>query len=292
VEGAKVRVRALVLPTTSSTEEPQLVALTIHVLPGTPEPPQEIIFSGTIQRFPPRLIGIWVIEGRTVVVTRADQVEGTPAVGKMATVRALRYSNGVLKAIKIVIPEPTEYVRTITGTLQRFPQHLFGWWQIGEQRVLVTTQTVIVGRPIVGHEATAKVAVLGNGTLLALHIEISSEGPTVTVTPRPSLTPQPSRTPDLVEFEGEIMQLPTTRYGEWVIGEFTVVVNRRTEIVGKPAVGLRARVRALRMADGTLHALRIEILGSEATPTPEEAQPAAQGTPEARQFKAAGLAKP
>lgn len=70
------------------------------------EPAAETVtVSGRIWRFPPDLLGQWVIDRQTVMVTSATQITGTPQVGRQATVEALRFSSGLLIAVSVEIDE-------------------------------------------------------------------------------------------------------------------------------------------------------------------------------------------
>jgi hypothetical protein len=69
-----------------------------------------------------------------------------------------------------------------------------------------------------------------------------------------------------VEFEGVIESFSDT---EWVVGGRTVAVNPATEIVGTPAIGLKAEVRALVQADSSLLAIRIKVEAAD----DDDAQP-------------------
>ena len=66
---------------------------------------ERVTVSGTIWRFPPDLLGQWVIGRQTVMVTTATQITGAPQVGRQATVEALRFSSGLLIAVSVEIDE-------------------------------------------------------------------------------------------------------------------------------------------------------------------------------------------
>jgi len=93
--------------------------------------------------------------------------------------------------------------------------------------------------------------------------------PVATLEPTP--TPTGTRAPSLVativlekvDFVGTIEAFPNALIGRWVIGGREVHVSHHTEIAGKPAVGLRAKVRAWRRALRTLEAIFVHIEAPE-----------------------------
>ena len=198
--GDSVLVRARVL-SDGSLVALRIVALNVQVLP------EEVEFEGIIQRFPPNLIGRWIISGRDVWVTPQTEISGTPQIGLGARVKALRYANGRLVALDIQIEEPAEDV--YRGIIRRLPPHgLIGRWIIGEWQVLVLPGTRIEGTPAVGLPAEFKAYPQGLfGVLIAKEIKVLepeevTPTPLPTVVPRtatptrlPSITPHPRHTP-------------------------------------------------------------------------------------------------
>ncbi len=120
------------------------------------------------------------------------------------------------------------------------------------------------------------------------------EGPRATPSPKPTDTPTPAATADTdstptstgtavatatsessptplphrEEFEGIIDRLPASRLGVWVIGGRSVLVKAGTEIVGRPAVGLWAKVQGLKHVSRPLEAVRIAIEEPRPSRTP------------------------
>ncbi len=72
-----------------------------------------------------------------------------------------------------------------------------GFWAVGGFEVILTDQTVIVGQPTVGATVLVQARSAGDGTLLALRLEVQSSplpaALTATATSRPALTPTPTR---------------------------------------------------------------------------------------------------
>jgi len=74
-------------------------------------------------------------------------------------------------------------------------------WNIGGQRVLVTTQTQIVGAARLGAQAQVHVRMLAEGTWLALKVDFqdapATPQPTAAPAPRPTSTLRPTQPPQL-----------------------------------------------------------------------------------------------
>jgi hypothetical protein len=95
------------------------------------------------------------------------------------------------------------------------------------------------------------------------------EEPTPTQTLTPTQTATMTPVPNGVVFYGRIERMPADRIGLWLIGGRLVLVKRETEIIGQPAVGRPARVKAVQRAARVLEAIRIEVARTEPAVTPE-----------------------
>ncbi len=73
----------------------------------------------------------------------------------------------------------------------------------------------------------------------------------MTATPRPTATLEPVE----IEFTGNVRAIAS---GSWNIDGTTISVNNNTDVRGSFNVGQRVKIRALRFADGSLVATRIE----------------------------------
>jgi hypothetical protein len=83
--------------------------------------------------------------------------------------------------------------------------------------------------------------------------------PTETPEPKPTLEPteQPTAAPVAIEFAGTVDDISAQA---WTIDSTSIGVNANTEIRGSITVGQRVKVQAIRLADGRLVALRIELV--------------------------------
>jgi hypothetical protein len=73
---------------------------------------------------------------------------------------------------------------------------------------------------------------------------------------QPTSTPQPVE----IEFTGSVV---TQNPGQWSIDGTLLLVDTNTEIRGNIGVGQRVKVKALRFAEGSLRAIRIELLDED-----------------------------
>lgn len=101
--GALVQVVAWQAPSTSATEPPEALLITV-------ERPAVQEFSGVVQRRPrpPIQIGQWLIGGRQVMVTpltRFDETVGRAIVGATVTVRGGFVANGLFVAQEIIVTQ-------------------------------------------------------------------------------------------------------------------------------------------------------------------------------------------
>lgn len=90
-------------PMPSETPTP---STSVTVTPTLPLRGNQVLFQGTIESFPPRLLGLWTVDGQTIVVTPRTQIRGTPEVGRQARGTALAIAAQPLMALEIEIEEP------------------------------------------------------------------------------------------------------------------------------------------------------------------------------------------
>ena len=155
-------------------------------------------------------------------------------------------------------------------------------WVISGLVVRLDTATTITGEPQIDRRAHVR-GLTGPNGLRATAITIDTPASTPTVTPEPTPTPRPINTPRPtpeptdrpeprptvepteqptpepveIEFTGTVDDKGSST---WTIDGASVGVNANTEIRGSINVGQRVKVTALRLADGRLIALRIELL--------------------------------
>lgn len=144
-------------------------------------------FYGTVESLPDGLLGTWVINGRSVVVTEQTQIEeeyGRALVGAYVEVKG-KTDGQTLLADKIEVKREASGSRDddsrhrrsdneFYGVVKALPRGELGTWMIGEREVFVDQQTRIEtkhGRPMIG----ATVEVKGsyqNDTFHARKIEV------------------------------------------------------------------------------------------------------------------------
>jgi hypothetical protein len=80
---------------------------------------------------------------------------------------------------------------------------------------------------------------------------------TLVAEPTETPEPQPTAAPVTIEFAGTVDDISAQA---WTIDSTSIGVNADTEIRGSITVGQRIKVQAIRLADGRLVALRIELV--------------------------------
>ncbi len=192
-------------------------------------------------------IGTWVIGERSVNVvesTRFNEGRGPAEVGARVEVIAVRAPVTATAAsaldleavlIYVLVPAPAEPIIIRGRVTELGTDYLI----VNQLRIHFDRSTQITGELLVGAVVKVEAVRLNTGGLHAQSIEV---------------IPDPNQR--IVEFEGLIESIG---HPEWVIGGRTVTVDRRTRIVGRPELGLKAQVRALELADGRLVALLIDV---------------------------------
>lgn len=164
-------------------EDGAIEALEIVIVRPAQRPPEVSEFQGVIESISEIE---WVISGRAVQITPQTQIEGTPAVGRLASVRAERSGAGPWVATHIRISEP-EIIVQFEGVIESFSG---AQWIIAGYAVSIAADTVIEGVPAVGAIAEVEAIQKADGTLLARWIRIY-EPPTATPSPTPTSSPTP-----------------------------------------------------------------------------------------------------
>ncbi|MFQ6057388.1 MAG: DUF5666 domain-containing protein [Anaerolineae bacterium] len=166
-----------------------LLALRITITRAAEKPPQPIEFTGTIDSFSDK---VWIVGGVTILINEDTVIEGTPQVGAVAHVRAVRQPDGSLLALRIVVEPLEEQVVEFEGPIQSIGPDS---WVVAGRTVLVDANTVIVGTPRVGAMAEVRAIARADGTLLATRIEVQEPTETPQPTATATLTPAPTETP-------------------------------------------------------------------------------------------------
>ena len=128
---------------------------------------------------------VWTLGGLAVQVGPGTSVQGVPAVGEFVEVTGRAQSDGQIVADRIEV-ESKEFV----GVVEAMDASA---WRIAGQRVLVTSQTQIVGTARLGEMVEVHVRAFDDGTLVALKIDFEHQDqPQSKATPQPTSTPRPS----------------------------------------------------------------------------------------------------
>jgi hypothetical protein len=190
-------------------------------------------------------VGVWVIAEQAVQVakgTRIDETHGPAGVGASVVVLAKPLdpagaSEPALEAVSIHVL-PTADVASRIVVIR------------GRVRELSTTHLVVNGRKILYDRSTQIEGHLEVGAYVKVRAVRTSQGlKALTI----KVLPVNDR---IVEFEGRIERIG---HPYWVIAGRKVKVTRETTIIGRPEVGLWAKVRARIEPNGELQALLIAV---------------------------------
>jgi len=144
-----------------------LVALKIRVQPARSEI-ERVEFKGIINAFSATQ---WTVGSRTVMIDANTTISGTPAVGLMAEVWAIK-SGTTLIATKIVVEKPEPQKIEFKGAITAINGNT---WTIGGKTVTVDAQTMIDesrGAAKVGAIAEVSGIMMGDGSVRAIRIQV------------------------------------------------------------------------------------------------------------------------
>lgn len=212
----------------------------------------EVEFRGAIAALPadPNWLGAWVVGPYTILVgdsTDLDTRRGQPAVGAIAEVKAVRQPDNSLLAARVKIEDDgafeneAEFKGVISDLTGSGPYTML----VAGRTVTTDNRTIIDGALANGLFVEVGGSVQANGTVLAARIHI--EDP---------LT-------DELEFTAHITALPTGFVGAWTFDNGQTVVADANTLIdqsrGAAQVGAPAEVKALKQADNSWLAVRIQV---------------------------------
>jgi hypothetical protein len=142
---------------------------------------------GTVETLPENgLPGVWVVNGRQVVVTKdtfLEEKHGTVKPGAFVEIKAIQTADS-LTATKVEVKRdkasglPAAAIpNTIYGTIESLPKGLRGTWVVNGREILVLKETVITGKngkPEIGAPVQVQGTVLGE-TFTVSRIEIKQD---------------------------------------------------------------------------------------------------------------------
>jgi hypothetical protein len=239
-----------------------------------------VTFGGTLERIDGQR---WTVAGIVVETHTGTEFAGTPFPGLFVEISGTAQPGGVIRADRVDVTGVVFYgqLRSRAGDA----------WLVDDTRFVVSAITEIAGAPGAGDMVTVHARRLASGDLLALRIAagLESPQPAATATPAVEATatlppatgapagatatnpPAPTPTPPApspgantprpdegaeVRFTG-VLQAAGAEF--WQISGQAVRVTPATDIRDNPQVGDTVRVRAVRAADGSLTATRIDV---------------------------------
>jgi hypothetical protein len=141
---------------------------------------------GTVEMLPENgLSGMWVVNGRRVVVTKdtfLEEKHGTVKLGAFVEIKAIQSADS-LTATKVEVKRdkasgsPAAIPNTIYGTIESLPKGLRGTWVVNGREILVSKETVITGKngkPEIGAPVQVQGTELGE-TFTVSRIEIKQD---------------------------------------------------------------------------------------------------------------------
>ena len=228
-----------------------LLAKIIHIRPET------VQLRGIVSDKPATADGVgdWMIAGVTVKVTSDTKIgtrEGSIIVGNWVEA-VMTEESGALTAVRILKIEDRDEVE-VTGEIQSFATNK---WVVSAIPLALDANTTIMGEPAVGLIAHAAAKLQGDGSLLAVRLQVMwNEKP----------GSKPGR-PVLVNFNSAVEKLPDTGlWGDWVVADKTVKVMPATRInqqKGLVMIGAEVNVIGTQM-DSKITAMQITVLHSDA----------------------------
>ena len=148
-----------------------LLATKIVIKRPREAPSEPVEFQGVIESLSDTT---WVISGVAVTIADDTAIGGTPQVGFIAEVKAIRRADGSLLAKSITVRKPEEEAAVVEfeGTIESIGDTM---WVIDGRAIVLDANTVIKGTPQVGLIAEVKALERADGSLLAMWIEVKAE---------------------------------------------------------------------------------------------------------------------
>ena len=222
-----------------------------------------IKFEGTVESFPPGLVGDWRVGGRTIHVTpqcELAQEIGPVAIGAFVEVLGQMLSDGSMTATKIEVksnPAGGDGRDDLKGAIESLPagSGLSGDWRVAGHTVHVTASTIINtehGAIALGAPVEVTGAARSDGSLDAARIEVNPGSSFVDGS--------------LATVKGAIESLPAgSLIGEWMVGGTKIHVTSKTKLKGYYdggfGVGVRVKVKGVQNGDGSVEANKIQFAG-------------------------------
>lgn len=223
--------------TVGTLDDGRLMVSALRIADIRPESGYTVEFRGIIEEVTARH---WIVGGRLVFVTESTSVQGRAEPGALAEVKGVRFFGDitVARSIRVIARGAFAEVQ-FEGIIESMAD---GAWVVGGVTVTVSTVTTVEGAPAVGLLAEVQGLLQPDGSVLAQRIHVKETMPT-----------------SYVDVEGVVSTIAPTH---WVVGVSVVFVDEQTFIDDSRApaeVGMWAQVRARRLRDGSLLALRIRL---------------------------------
>ena len=221
-------------------------------------------FQGTVESFPPGLVGDWRVGGRTIHVSAQCELAqeiGPVAVGAFVEVVGPTLPDGSMTATKIEVksnPAGGDGRDDLKGAIENLPADsgLLGDWRVAAHTVHVAASTII-NTEHGGIALGALVEVTGtarsDGSIDAARIEVNPGAPS-------------DGGGSSVTVKGEIESMPAgSMIGDWTVSGSRIHVTSKTKLKGYYGggfgVGVRVKVKGIQNADGSVDASKVQFAG-------------------------------
>lgn len=180
-----------------------------------------------------------IIEGLTIFTDNNTKIEGTLSPGVTVKVKTTTGSDGSPLAVSIVTRDESQYTR-IKGTVDNITGNKIS---IDGQIVFTDNNTRIEGTLAAGKHVTVKAKIQGDGSLLAVKIEVNGRY--------------------YVKLEGIAANVTATSLK---VNRNAIKIDDSTRIVGKQPLenGAFVKVQAITQSDGSLLAVKIQVFKPKA----------------------------
>ncbi|MCH8101961.1 MAG: hypothetical protein IIB28_02250, partial [Chloroflexi bacterium] len=204
------------------------------------EPENEVKLRGVFEGIDEA--GNWIIDGFPVSLDKRTKIDGAIVAGQVVELEGVLKDDGTLVAREIELEEDENdgpNTSRINGIFEGVDAD--GNWIISGISVEITDSTDTDGLPFVGQRVKVKALVLDDGSIVAREVENKGgkqdDG-------------------DEVKIRGLFQGVDAD--GNWIVDGHPIAVNALTRLEGAPGQGQRVEVKALRQANGTLIATKIE----------------------------------
>jgi hypothetical protein len=185
--------------------------------------------------------GTWEVGVYSINITSETEINGTPRIGLAIKIIGRLQPDGSVVAAEIFVREDKEIDQGTTEITAVIEVMGTGTWRVGGRSVNINLDTEIMGEPRVGSIAKVVGTVLPDGSIEAFTVRIQSDWSALALLSGP---------------------LQEVEQATWWVGGRNVTIDTDTEVDGSPRLGRTAQVKGHLEIDGSLHAVEIDMMGT------------------------------